>query len=83
MSLAGVFAGIFLLAALYCGLDPLHHSALHGFPDFEAVKVDLPPWSEVPSDRDALNLLQRSAWPAEQLRTLLVLPFMVVHKISM
>ncbi|XP_031401130.1 protein STRICTOSIDINE SYNTHASE-LIKE 3-like [Punica granatum] len=60
MSLAGVFAGIFLLAALYCGLDPLHHSALHGFPDFEAVKVDLPPWSEVPSDRDALNLLQRS-----------------------
>ncbi|KAK4780134.1 hypothetical protein SAY87_016240 [Trapa incisa] len=60
MSAAGVFAGIFLLAALYCGLDPFHHSVLHGLPDFEAVKVDMPPWSELPSERDTHNLLQRS-----------------------
>ncbi|KAI3412463.1 Str_synth domain-containing protein [Psidium guajava] len=57
---AGVFAGIFLLVALYCGTDPFRHSALSGFPDFEAYKVDMPPWSEVPTERDSQNLLQRS-----------------------
>ncbi|XP_030522508.1 protein STRICTOSIDINE SYNTHASE-LIKE 3-like [Rhodamnia argentea] len=60
MSPAGVLAGIFLLVALYCGTDPFRHSALSGFPDFEAYKADMPPWSEVPAERDSQNLLQRS-----------------------
>lgn len=57
---AGVLAGIFLLVALYCGTDPFRHSALSGFPDFEAYRVDMPPLSEVPPERDSQNLLQRS-----------------------
>lgn len=60
MSPAGILAGICLLAALYCGLDPLGRSAVANFPDFEAYKVDMPPWSDVPTERDAENLLQRS-----------------------
>ncbi|KAI6669736.1 hypothetical protein NL676_004621 [Syzygium grande] len=57
---AGVLAGVFLLVALYCGTDPFRHGALSGFPDFEAYRVDMPPWSEVPPERDSQNLLQRS-----------------------
>lgn len=60
MTPAGILAGLFLLLALYCGLDPLKHSAISDFPDFEAYKVDMPPWSEVPTERDADNLLQKS-----------------------
>ncbi|KAF8009373.1 hypothetical protein BT93_J0388 [Corymbia citriodora subsp. variegata] len=59
-SKAGVLAGVFLLVALYCGTDPFRHSALSGFPDFEAYRADMPPWSEVPPERDSRNLLQRS-----------------------
>ncbi|XP_058191464.1 protein STRICTOSIDINE SYNTHASE-LIKE 3-like [Rhododendron vialii] len=60
MKPAGILAGIFLLVALYCGTDPFNHSAISDFPDFEAYKVELPPWSEVPTEKDADNLLQKS-----------------------
>lgn len=60
MSPAGILAGICLLGALYCGLDPLGRSAVANFPDFEAYRVDMPPWSDVPTEKDAENLLQRS-----------------------
>lgn len=49
-----------LLFALYCGLDPFKHSPIQGFPDFEAHKINLPSWSEVPMDQDKDNLLQKS-----------------------
>ncbi|KAJ8641761.1 hypothetical protein MRB53_018455 [Persea americana] len=53
--------GVFLLLlGLYCGIDPFKHSAMSGFPDFEAHKVEFPPWSEIPAVRDAENRLQRS-----------------------
>ncbi|KAL6966696.1 cohesin loading factor Ssl3 [Sarracenia purpurea var. burkii] len=55
-----IVAGLFLLLALYCGIDPLKHSAISDFPDFEAYKVDMPSWSEVPADEDPDNLLQKS-----------------------
>lgn len=57
---AGVLGGLFLLVALYCGIDPFKHSAISDFPDFEAVKVEMPPWSEVPKEKDSQNLLQKS-----------------------
>ncbi|KAF7119494.1 hypothetical protein RHSIM_Rhsim13G0198200 [Rhododendron simsii] len=60
MTPAGILAGLFLLLALYCGLDPLKHSAISDFPDFKAYKIDMPPWSEVPTEKDADNLLQKS-----------------------
>ncbi|KAL8211389.1 hypothetical protein R6Q57_005826 [Mikania cordata] len=60
MNLTGILAGIFLLAAVYCALDPFRHSAIADFPDFQTVKVDIPPWSELPKDKDAENLLQKS-----------------------
>ncbi|XP_076937654.1 protein STRICTOSIDINE SYNTHASE-LIKE 3-like [Bidens hawaiensis] len=61
MSLAGILAGCIIVAvAVYCGLDPLRHSAIADFPDFEAIRVDLSPWSELPKDKDSENLLQRS-----------------------
>lgn len=60
MSLARGTAVVFLLFALYCGLDPFEHSPIAKFPDFEAKKVDIPPWSEVPNDTDKQNLLQNS-----------------------
>ena len=60
MSLTGIVGGIFLLLAVYCGLDPFHHSAIGDFPDFEAVEVEMPNWSEVPKDKDEENLLQKS-----------------------
>ncbi|XP_009797832.1 protein STRICTOSIDINE SYNTHASE-LIKE 3-like [Nicotiana sylvestris] len=55
-----VFAGIFLLAALYCGLDPLKQSAISEFKDFKTYKVEVPSWSEIPVEKDTLNLLQKS-----------------------
>ncbi|XP_058105708.1 protein STRICTOSIDINE SYNTHASE-LIKE 3 [Magnolia sinica] len=61
MASVGIIAGIFfLLLALYCGLDPLKHSAISKFPDFEAHRVDLPPWSAIPSASDDENQLQRA-----------------------
>ncbi|KAL3626979.1 cohesin loading factor Ssl3 [Castilleja foliolosa] len=60
MTPPGVFAGIFLLLAVYCAVDPFDHSAMSQFPDFEAVKVQMPAWSEIPADRDHENLLQKS-----------------------
>lgn len=60
MKLSSVFGGLFLLLALYCGVDPLKHSAISDFPDFEAHKIDMPHWSLVPPDRDNQNLLQKS-----------------------
>lgn len=61
MSPFGVLAGLFfLLLALYCGTDPLRHSAISDFPDFESYRVDMPPWSQVPTEKDTQNLLQNS-----------------------
>ncbi|CAJ1979081.1 unnamed protein product [Sphenostylis stenocarpa] len=60
MTLARGLAILFLLFALYCGLDPFHHSPIAHFPDFQAKRVDMPPWSEVPTDTDNHNLLQKS-----------------------
>lgn len=61
MASIGTLAGIFFLTvALYCGIDPFKHSAISDFPDFEAFKVDFPPWSEIPAARDTENRLQRS-----------------------
>lgn len=61
MSHAGVFAGaILLLLSLYCGLDPFRHSPIADFPDFEALPVYSPPESELPTERDTRNLLQKS-----------------------
>lgn len=45
---------------MYCALDPFEHSPLAKFPEFEAKKVDMPAWSELPADRDQHNLLQKS-----------------------
>lgn len=60
MTGAGILAGLFLLLAVYCSIDPFDHSAISEFPDFEAVKVEMPSWSQVPVDKDAENLLQKS-----------------------
>lgn len=60
MTLAGALAILFLLLALYCGFDPFGHSPIADFPEFETRKVDLPAWSDVPTDVDAENLLQKS-----------------------
>lgn len=60
MTLASTLAILFLLVALYCGLDPFNHSPIAAFPNFQVHKVDLPPWSQVPPDADRENLLQKS-----------------------
>ncbi|KAK9280419.1 hypothetical protein L1049_014108 [Liquidambar formosana] len=60
MTLLRILAGAFLLLAICCGIDPFHHSAISNFPDFEAYKVEMPPWSEVPAEKDHQNLLQKS-----------------------
>ncbi|KAI3746579.1 hypothetical protein L6452_09014 [Arctium lappa] len=60
MNIAGILAGVFLLLAVYCGLDPFRHSAIVDFPDFESVRVEMPQWSEVPKDKDTQNLLRKS-----------------------
>lgn len=60
MNVTGILAGIFLLVAVYCGLDPFRHSAIADFPDFKSVKVEMPQWSEVPTEKDTQNLLQKS-----------------------
>ncbi|XP_057954346.1 protein STRICTOSIDINE SYNTHASE-LIKE 3-like [Malania oleifera] len=60
MSPTRALAVVLLLVAIYCGLDPFKHSPVYDFPDFEAFKVDMPPWSEVPIEKDGENLLQKS-----------------------
>ncbi|KAI4334154.1 hypothetical protein L6164_018879 [Bauhinia variegata] len=60
MTLARGVALLILLLAVYCGLDPLKHSPIAGFPDFVANSIDLPGWSQVPTEKDNDNLLQKS-----------------------
>ncbi|XP_042512192.1 protein STRICTOSIDINE SYNTHASE-LIKE 3-like [Macadamia integrifolia] len=60
MTPARIFGGLFLLLALYCGIDPFKHSAISDFPDFEVHKVNMTPWSQLPKDKDPENLLQKS-----------------------
>ncbi|KAK6926493.1 Strictosidine synthase, conserved region [Dillenia turbinata] len=60
MTPAGLFGVLILLLSLYCGIDPLKQSAISEFPDFEACRVELPAWSDVPTDKDSENLLQKS-----------------------
>ncbi|CAL5211278.1 unnamed protein product [Lathyrus oleraceus] len=60
MTFTQIFAAIFLLFALYCGLDPFNHSVIANFPNYEVKKVQMPPWSELPTHRDQHNLLQNS-----------------------
>lgn len=60
ISFATVIAGFFFLLALYCAIDPFKHSAIANFPDFETYYVELPSWSQIPTERDTENLLQKS-----------------------
>ncbi|KAK6119831.1 hypothetical protein DH2020_046426 [Rehmannia glutinosa] len=60
MTPTGIFAGVCLLLAVYCAVDPFNHSAISEFPDFESVKVEMPAWSAIPVERDRENLLQKS-----------------------
>lgn len=60
MTTAAVLAGFCLLLAAYCAVDPFNHSAISEFPDFEALVVEMPAWSDLPVDRDHQNLLQKS-----------------------
>ncbi|KAL5765379.1 hypothetical protein ACOSP7_015996 [Xanthoceras sorbifolium] len=60
MTPRGFMGVLFLLLAVYCGLDPLKHSAISEFPDFVAHYVDFTPLSLIPTDKDEENLLQKS-----------------------
>ncbi|XP_022988497.1 protein STRICTOSIDINE SYNTHASE-LIKE 3 [Cucurbita maxima] len=60
VSFGAVLAGLFFAVALYCATDPFKHSAIADFPDFETYYVELPSWSEIPTERDSDNLLQKS-----------------------
>lgn len=60
VSFAAVVAGFFFLLALYCAIDPFKHSLVANFPDFETYYVELPPWSQMPTERDSENSLQKS-----------------------
>ncbi|XP_062015651.1 protein STRICTOSIDINE SYNTHASE-LIKE 3-like [Rosa rugosa] len=55
-----VVAGLFLLLAVYCGIDPFKHSAISDFPDFVSHEIDMPSLSSVPKERDTQNSLQKS-----------------------
>ncbi|GFZ17709.1 strictosidine synthase-like 3 [Actinidia rufa] len=57
---ATVLTGLFLLLAIYCAIDPFKHAPFSDFQDFETYEIDMPAWSEVPTERDSENLLQRS-----------------------
>ncbi|KAL1811233.1 hypothetical protein DCAR_0623357 [Daucus carota subsp. sativus] len=57
---ARIVSGIILVFAIYCGTDPFKQGAISEFPEFEAVKVDMPDWSQVPAEKDVENLLQNS-----------------------
>uniref|UniRef100_A0A1D1XFC9 Adipocyte plasma membrane-associated protein n=1 Tax=Anthurium amnicola TaxID=1678845 RepID=A0A1D1XFC9_9ARAE len=57
----GAALGVLVLAmGIYCGTDPFKRGPMVEFPAFEAHRVDLPTWSELPAERDAESLLQRS-----------------------
>ncbi|KAI3944795.1 hypothetical protein MKW92_015960 [Papaver armeniacum] len=58
--LAKILALLFLLLAVYCAIDPFKHSSIAEFPNFVAHKVDMYPWSELPTEKDSENLLQKS-----------------------
>ncbi|KHN17996.1 Strictosidine synthase 3 [Glycine soja] len=60
MTLPRGFSIVFLLLALYCALDPFEPSPIVGFPPFDVHKIDMPAWSEVPTDRDKDNSLLKS-----------------------
>ncbi|PIN00827.1 Strictosidine synthase [Handroanthus impetiginosus] len=60
MTPTGIFAGIGLLVAVYCAVDPFNHAAMSEFPGFETVKIEMPAWSDIPVERDPENLLQKS-----------------------
>ncbi|KAK9125010.1 hypothetical protein Scep_013856 [Stephania cephalantha] len=60
MAVIVILALLFLSLGIYCGIDPLRHSPIADSPDFAAHRVALPPWSDVPVERDDRNLLQRS-----------------------
>lgn len=60
MTPRGFLGLVILLLAVYCGLDPLNHSAISEFPDFVSHRVDMPPWSLIPTVKDDKNLLQNS-----------------------
>ncbi|XP_013586150.1 PREDICTED: protein STRICTOSIDINE SYNTHASE-LIKE 3 [Brassica oleracea var. oleracea] len=51
---------IFFLFAIYCALDPFKHSSISKYPDFQTFKIDMPPLSSLPKERDHENLLQNS-----------------------
>jgi len=55
-----LFAALFLVVALYCGIDPFGHRPMAQFPDFEAYAVDMPRWRELPAARDHEDRLQRA-----------------------
>lgn len=55
-----LFTVVIVLAAVYCGTDPLRHSSMADFPEFEAYAVELPAWSKIPKVRDEQDLLQRA-----------------------
>ncbi|KAI3913375.1 hypothetical protein MKW92_001500 [Papaver armeniacum] len=48
--LAKILALLFLLLVIYCAIDPFKHTH----------KVDMYPWSELPTEKDSENLLQKS-----------------------
>jgi len=50
----------FLVFAIYCAIDPFSHSSISKFPDFKTYKIDMPPLSSLPKERDRQNLLQNS-----------------------
>lgn len=60
MRLIIILSWLLLALAIYCGLDPFKHSSISGFPNFVSHEVKLPDWSQVPTDKDPLNLLQNS-----------------------
>ncbi|KAJ0083694.1 hypothetical protein Patl1_30252 [Pistacia atlantica] len=60
MTFRGFLGLLFLVLAVYCGLDPFKHSAISEFPDYVSLKVEMPDWSLVPTDKDDQNLLQKS-----------------------
>ncbi|XP_047325742.1 protein STRICTOSIDINE SYNTHASE-LIKE 3-like [Impatiens glandulifera] len=60
MALPKILAALFLILALYCGIDPFNHCPMSDFKDIKVLKVDLPLWSSLPKHRDTLNLLQKS-----------------------
>ncbi|XP_072990976.1 protein STRICTOSIDINE SYNTHASE-LIKE 3 [Typha latifolia] len=53
-----VLAALAIAAAVYCGTDPFRQSSMADFPGFETYRVELTPWSELPTERDTEDRLQ-------------------------